>query len=115
MKFEKHLGSSPAAMPGKFQSDMIIATSNLVASRLHGILRQDVLPGGPAYIISMTVDILRNEMTWAGYRITKYIVFLHDIHILFRKTTFNLIFDLFWAYFTHVRLLIASHNWKLLV
>ena len=39
LKFDRHIGSSAAEMPVKFQSDMIIITSNLVASRLHEIWR----------------------------------------------------------------------------
>ena len=34
LKFNRHLGSSTAEKPVKFQSDTIIITSNLVASRL---------------------------------------------------------------------------------
>ena len=36
MKFDRHLGSSAADVPVKFQRDAII--NNLVASRLHEIL-----------------------------------------------------------------------------
>ena len=40
LKFDKHLGSSAAEMFVKFpQSDVIIITTNLVASRLHEMLR----------------------------------------------------------------------------
>ena len=39
-----YLGSSSAEMFVKFQSDTMIMTPNLVASRLHEIWRQDVLP-----------------------------------------------------------------------
>ena len=39
LKIDRHLGSSTAAMPVKFQSDTNIITSNCVASRLHEILR----------------------------------------------------------------------------
>ena len=39
LKFDRHLDSSAAEMPVKFQSDAIIITSNLAASRLHEILR----------------------------------------------------------------------------
>ena len=39
LKFGRHLGSSAAEMPVKFQSDMTIITSNLAASRLHDIWR----------------------------------------------------------------------------
>ena len=37
LKFVRHLGSSAAEMPVKFQSDTRIITSNLAASRLHEI------------------------------------------------------------------------------
>ena len=37
-KFDRHLGSSAAEMPVKFQSDTTILTSNLAASRLEEIL-----------------------------------------------------------------------------
>ena len=43
-KFDWHLGGSAAEMLIKFQSDAIIITSNLAASRLHEILRWDVRP-----------------------------------------------------------------------
>ena len=43
MKFDKHPGSSAADVPVKFQSDGIIQTANLLASRLHKILWWDVL------------------------------------------------------------------------
>ena len=39
-----HLGSSAAEMPVKFQSNMIITTSNLKASNLHEIWREIILP-----------------------------------------------------------------------
>ena len=39
LKFDKHLGNSAAETPVEFQSDTIIITSNLVASRLHEIWR----------------------------------------------------------------------------
>ena len=38
LKLDRHIGSSTAEMPVKFQSDMIIITSNSTASRLHEIL-----------------------------------------------------------------------------
>ena len=37
--FGRHLGSTAAEVPVKFQSDAIIKTTNLAASRLHEILR----------------------------------------------------------------------------
>ena len=37
----RHLGSSAVEMPVKFQSDTVIVTSYLVASRLHEIWRYD--------------------------------------------------------------------------
>ena len=40
LKFDRHIGSSAV----KFQSDTIIITSYLAASRLHETWRQDVLP-----------------------------------------------------------------------
>ena len=39
-----HLGSAAAVVPVKFQSDWKSLSMNLVASRLDGILQQDVLP-----------------------------------------------------------------------
>ena len=39
LKFNSHIGSSAAEMPAKFQSDTIIITPNLAASRLHEIWR----------------------------------------------------------------------------
>ena len=44
LKFDRHLDSSTAEMPVKFQSDTSIIEPNLAASRLHEILRQDVRP-----------------------------------------------------------------------
>ena len=37
--FDKHIDSSAAEMFVKFQSDTVIKTSNLAASKLHEILR----------------------------------------------------------------------------
>ena len=37
-KLDRHLSDSAAKMPVKFQSDTIIMTSNLMASRFHKIL-----------------------------------------------------------------------------
>ena len=42
MKFDRHLGSSAADVPVKFQSDTTIESTNLVASRLYEILWKDV-------------------------------------------------------------------------
>ena len=39
LKFDRRLGSSAAEMPDNLQSDTIIITSNLVASKLHEIWR----------------------------------------------------------------------------
>ena len=39
LKFKRHIDSSAAEMPYKFQSDTIIITSNLAATRLHEILQ----------------------------------------------------------------------------
>ena len=39
LKFDSHLSSNAAKMPVKFQSDTIIITYNLMASRLHEILQ----------------------------------------------------------------------------
>ena len=39
LKFDRHIGSSAAEMPIKFQSDTNIITFNLAASILHEILR----------------------------------------------------------------------------
>ena len=38
-KFDVHLGSSPAEMPVKLQSDVIFITTNLAASKRYEILR----------------------------------------------------------------------------
>ena len=42
MKFDRHIGSTAAEVPVKFQSDRIILNKNLAASRLYEILRKDV-------------------------------------------------------------------------
>ena len=39
LKFDSHLDSTAAEAPVKFQSDVIIQTTNLMASSLHEILR----------------------------------------------------------------------------
>ena len=39
MKFDRHLGSSAAEAPVKFQSDAIVQTTKLAASRLNKIWR----------------------------------------------------------------------------
>ena len=44
LKFNRHLSSNAAEMPVNYQSDTIIIRPNLVALRLHEILRYDVLP-----------------------------------------------------------------------
>ena len=43
MEFDRHLISMTAKVPVKFQSDAIIWTTNLAASRLHKILWYDGL------------------------------------------------------------------------
>ena len=43
MKFDRHIGSTAAEVPVKFQSDRTILNTNLAASRLYEILRKDVL------------------------------------------------------------------------
>ena len=55
LKFDKHIRSSAAEAPTKFQSGRIILTTNFVASKLCEILQQSVLsdtetePCGPFY------------------------------------------------------------------
>ena len=39
MKFDRYIGSTAAGIPVKFQSDTIIITPNLAASRLREIWR----------------------------------------------------------------------------
>ena len=39
LKFDRHIGSNATKVPVKFQSDRTILNTNLVASRLHEILR----------------------------------------------------------------------------
>ena len=39
LRFDRHLSSSAAEMPVKFQNNTIIITSNLVTSKLHEIWR----------------------------------------------------------------------------
>ena len=53
LKFDRHFGSIAADVPVKFQSDTTILSTNLVASRLHEILRKDVfsdIETGPWYL-----------------------------------------------------------------
>ena len=42
LKFDRHIDSTAAEVPVKFQSDRTILNTNLVASRLYEILRKDV-------------------------------------------------------------------------
>ena len=42
LKFDRHISSTAAEVPVKFQSDRTILNSNLAASRLYEILRKDV-------------------------------------------------------------------------
>ena len=44
MKFDRHIGSTAAEVPVKFQSDRTILNTNLAASRHYEILRKDVFP-----------------------------------------------------------------------
>ena len=51
-RFDRHIGSTAAEVPVKFQSDRTILNTNLVASRLYEILRKDVfsdIETGPGY------------------------------------------------------------------
>ena len=43
MKFDRHLGSTAADVPLKFQSDAIVWATSLAASKLHEIFRKDSL------------------------------------------------------------------------
>ena len=42
LKFDRHIGSTAAEVPFKFQSDRTILNTNLAASRLYEILRKDI-------------------------------------------------------------------------
>ena len=42
LKFDRHIGSTAAEVPVKFQSDRTILNTNLAASRLYEILRKEV-------------------------------------------------------------------------
>ena len=44
LKFDRHIGSTAAEVPVKFQSDRTILNTNLATSRLFEILRKDVFP-----------------------------------------------------------------------
>ena len=44
LTYGRHLDSSATEIPVKFQSQTIIITSNLAASRLHKISREDAFP-----------------------------------------------------------------------
>ena len=54
LKFDRLLGSTAAEVPVKFQSDWKCLTQNLVASRLHDILWEDVLPLSKIEVMSPT-------------------------------------------------------------
>ena len=52
LKFDRHIGSTAAEVPVKFQSDRTILNTNLAASRLDEILRKDVfsdIETGPCF------------------------------------------------------------------
>ena len=52
LKFDRHIGSTAAEVPVKFQSDRTILNTNLAASRLYEILRKDVFSDfetGPSF------------------------------------------------------------------
>ena len=60
MKFDRHIGSTAAEVPVKFQSDQTILNTNLAASRLYEILRKDIFSGietGPCYFVLIQVLI----------------------------------------------------------
>ena len=42
LKFDRHIGSTAAEVPVKFESDTTIPNTNLAASRFYEILRKDV-------------------------------------------------------------------------
>ena len=44
LKFDRHIGSTAAEVPVKFQSDRAILNTNLAVSRLYEILRKDPYP-----------------------------------------------------------------------
>ena len=44
-KFDRHIGSTAADVPVKFQIDCTISNTNLAASRFYEILQQDILSG----------------------------------------------------------------------
>ena len=53
LKFDRHIGSTAAEVPVKFQSDRTILNTNLAASRLYEILRKDVfsdIETGPRFL-----------------------------------------------------------------
>ena len=55
LKFDRHIGSTAAEVPVKFQSDRTILNTNLAALRLHEILRKDVfsdIETGPWSLVS---------------------------------------------------------------
>ena len=62
IKYDRHLGSRAAEMPVKFQIDTIIMTSNLAASRLHEIRRQDVLSLSEERLRQLINHILVSQM-----------------------------------------------------
>ena len=59
LKFDRHIGSTAAEVPVKFQSDRTILNTNLAASRLNEILRKDVfsdIETGPRCLKSLATN-----------------------------------------------------------
>ena len=50
LKCDRHLGSSAAEMPVKFQSDTVITTSNLDLTRLDGKMSYRLVNRGPNWV-----------------------------------------------------------------
>ena len=60
LKFDRHIDSTAAEVPVKFQSDRTILNTNIAASRLYEILRKDVfsdIETGPRYPGSVSFPI----------------------------------------------------------
>ena len=97
MKFDRHIGSTAAEVPVKFQSDRTILNANLAASRLYEILRKDVfsdIETGPRLLLPTTAGFwprTKNRCWWMSSvtRPTRYEshaqLVIHLLHLLWHE------------------------------
>ena len=64
LKFDRHIGSTAAEVPVKFQGDRTILNANLAASRLYEILQKDVfsdIETGPRVLGKFTLPLAHDS------------------------------------------------------